>query len=72
MRLFFFSGKVLNADIMKRQIRLKETCYDNSETITKQMFNNKVTDNEGYEVYLLKKYSIRGELWNMLLILSQM
>jgi len=57
---------------MKRQIRLKETCYDNSETITKQMFNNKVTDNEGYEVYLLKKYSIRGELWNMLLILSQM
>jgi hypothetical protein len=47
-----FSGKVLKADIMRRQIRLKETCCDNSETITKQMFDNKATDNEEYDVYL--------------------
>jgi hypothetical protein len=50
VRLFF--GKVLNADIMKRQIRLKETYYDNSEMITRQMFDNKTTDNAEYDVYL--------------------
>ena len=52
MRLFFFSGNVLKVDIMKRQIRLKEISYGNSETITKQMFDNKATDNEEYDVCL--------------------
>jgi hypothetical protein len=37
---------------MKRQIRLKETCYEISETITKHMFDNKATDNEEYDLYL--------------------
>jgi len=35
------------------------------------MFDNKATDIEEYDVYLWKKYSISGELWNTCIILLQ-